>query len=188
MAQPELAELFEPSELPDPVETAPPIERHAAEIDAEATKPLPMAPREELAAIRNELTSALHEAHYQRRRRADAVQLLGYERLVRRARVSGGVWLVIAIALGGAGGWAWLQSAELFDLWWIGAASAAVTTIVAIVLAIVAWSGPARARQSLSLRLVRRLSPPEMLSEAWFQVAHEVSTPREYRRAFHGLV
>jgi hypothetical protein len=188
MAQTELTELFEPSELPDPVETAPPIDAQPSEIDDGATKPLPMTPRSELAAIRNELTSALHEAHYQRRKRADAVQLLGYERLVRRARVSGGVWLAIAIALGGAGGWAWLQSAEPFDLWWISAASAAVTALVAVVLAVVAWSGPARARQSLSLRQVRRLSPPEMLSEAWFQVAHEVSTPREYRRAFHGLV
>jgi hypothetical protein len=162
-----------------------PVEREApAEPDAPATH----SQNTDIAVVRNELTSALHEAHYQRRKRADAVQLLAYERLVRRSRVSGGIGLVAALALISAAAWAYLQSGASFDAWQIGAAAACALAVVALTLAIVAWSGPSRARQSLSLRQVKRLSPPEMLSEAWFVAAYEVATPREYRRAFHGLV
>lgn len=186
----ELTDLFDPTEPSEPTVSG---------TDDGATKPLKIpqaveAPRTaepskgELAVIRNELTSALHEAHHQRRKRADAVQLLAYEGLVRRSRVSGGLWFIAALALIAAGTWSLLQSVATYDLWQIGAASAAALALVCVVVAIVAWAGPGRARQSLSLRQVRRLAPPEMLSEAWFHAAHEVGTPREYRRAFHGLV
>lgn len=142
----------------------------------------------DLAVIRNELTSALHEAHYQRRKRADAVQLLAYERLVRRSRVSGSLWLVATLALTAAGAWTYLQSAAPVDVWQVTALGCGALALLAVVMAIVAWNGPTRARQSLSLRQVRRLTPPEMLSEAWFHAGLEVNTPRQYRRAFHGLV
>jgi len=166
--------------IPEPVATHDPAPDPASD--------LPEATNSDLAVIRNELTSALHEAHYQRRKRADAVQLLAYERLVRRSRVSGSLWLVAALALTAAGIWSYLQSAAPLDLWQITAIACGALALLAIVTAIVALSGPARARQSLSLRQVRRLTPPEMLSEAWFHAGLEVSTPRQYRRAFHGLV
>ena len=150
--------------------------------------PGPAPSNDELAVVRNELTSALHEAHYQRRKRADAVQLLAYERLVRRSRVAGCLWLVLALALAAGGVWALMQSTVLADVWQIAAASAGALTLICLVVAIVTWAGPARAQHALSLRQVRKLAPPEMLSEAWFQAAHEVSTPLGYRKAFHGLV
>lgn len=155
---------------------------------AQSPAPGPTPSNDELAVVRNELTSALHEAHYQRRKRADAVQLLAYERLVRRSRVAGCLWLVLALALAAGGVWALIQSTELADVWQIAAASAGALTLICLVVAIVTWAGPARAQHSLSLRQVRKLAPPEMLSEAWFQAAHEVSTPLGYRKAFHGLV
>jgi hypothetical protein len=160
-------------------------------VDPQAVVPVmpgPAAGNDELAVLRNELTSALHEAHYQRRKRADAVQLLAYERLVRRSRVAGFLWLALAIALAAGGVWALLQSNQLADVWQIGAASAGALTLICFVVAVVTWAGPTRAQRSLSLRQVRKLAPPEMLSEAWFQAAHEVSTPLGYRKAFHGLV
>ncbi|KQO11454.1 hypothetical protein ASF06_02015 [Agreia sp. Leaf244] len=152
------------------------------------TPDLPETTNSDLAVIRNELTSALHEAHFQRRKRADAVQLLAYERLVRRSRVSGSLWLVAALALAAAAIWSYLQSAAPLDMWQVSAMACGALALLAVVIAIVSWSGPSRARQSLSLRQVRRLTPPEMLSEAWFHAGLEVSTPRQYRRAFHGLV
>lgn len=187
MAAAEFTDLSDDAEptAPEPDDGATKPLTLVASVEAATTEP---AQNSELAIIRNELTSALHEAHYQRRKRADAVQLLAYERLVRRSHVSGSIWLVTALALGGAAVWAWLQNAALYDVWQIGAAAGAALATIAIVLAIVAWAGPNRARQSLSLRQVRRLSPPDMLSEAWFHATHEVGTPREYRRAFHGLV
>jgi hypothetical protein len=180
----EFAELSEPAEPAEPAE-APEAPEPAEPADV---PPTVESPNDELAVIRNELTSALHEANYQRRKRADAVQLLAYERLARRSRVSASLWLVAALLLGGAGAWAFFQSVERYDLWQIGALSAGALALVALVTAVVAGAGPSRARQSLSLRQVRRLTPPDLLSEAWFAAAHEVGTPREYRRAFHGLV
>ena len=166
--------------IPEPVATHDPAPDPASD--------LPEATNSDLAVIRNELTSALHEAHYQRRKRADAVQLLAYERLVRRSRVSGSLWLVATLALSAAGAWTYLQSTTPIDVWQVTAIASGALAVLAIVMAIVSFTGPARARQSLSLRQVRRLTPPEMLSEAWFHAALEVNTPREYRRAFHGLV
>lgn len=154
--------------------------------DAEIVDPPVL--NDELSVVRNELTSALHEAHYQRRKRADSVQLLAYERLVRRSRVAGTLWLLLALALAAGGVWAFSRSSEIADVWQIGAASAAALALVCITVAVITWAGPARAQQSLSLRQVKKLAPPEMLSEAWFQVAHEVTTPQGYRKAFHGLV
>jgi hypothetical protein len=174
-------EAAEPTIAIEPAATAP------VRLDP-APAPASAPANSELAVLRNELTSALHEAHFQRRKRADAVQLLVYERLVRRSRVAGCLWLVLAIALAAGGVWALLQSTELADAWQIGAASAGALALICLVVAIVTWAGPARAQQSLSLRQVRKLAPPEMLSEAWFQVAHEVTSPLGYRKAFHGLV
>ena len=182
--------------LPEPVSTlepAPDRTHDPAPGPAPDSAPDPAPDRLEttnsdLAVIRNELTSALHEAHFQRRKRADAVQLLAYERLVRRSRVSGSLWLVAALVLAAAAIWSYLQSAAPLDTWQVSAMACGALALLAVVMAIVSWSGPSRARQSLSLRQVRRLTPPEMLSEAWFHAGLEVSTPRQYRRAFHGLV
>lgn len=166
--------------LPEPVTTHDPAPA--------PTPDLPETTNSDVAVIRNELTRALHEAHFQRRKRADAVQLLAYERLVRRSRVSGSLWLVAALSLAAAAIWSYLQSAAPLDMWQVSAMACGALALLAVVMAIVSWSGPSRARQSLSLRQVRRLTPPEMLSEAWFHAGLEVSTPRQYRRAFHGLV